>query len=341
MWRIVFFYSAVFVFCCRGEVPEVVGPVLPVGDATPVVSKSKYNYWQKKAILDFVAIEKKLKKYHAGAADGESHLFRSWLAQGKKDFNERLCLISTQPGWRFALKAYVNGFHDIHVRVRTSFEKKDEWPGFLLEFDGAQFLVAESRIKSVPKGSVVTKIDDVDVRVWIEKNILPYSTDVLETTARYVDAAIFALVWENNPFIAKPKTICFFPKKTSVDEIEEKVELVWRSLSPASFSKKFQKIKAYSPLLDVLNPLRIKDLTPAVTWIKIATFFPETLWAQLMFNRDAQKLAKRGKKETLVFDLRGNGGGLLDNAIAVLAYLYGVDAFSEAEKKATPFLVLM
>lgn len=50
------------------NLPEVVSD-------QPVQMQAGYNYWQKKAILDFKAIEKKLKKYHADSFDQESAFF--------------------------------------------------------------------------------------------------------------------------------------------------------------------------------------------------------------------------------------------------------------------------
>jgi hypothetical protein len=322
-----FLYSFVLVgFVCAETEPVKVE--VPQAVQAPA---SAYNYWQKTAILSFVEIEKKLKKYHAGSMDKESNAFRDWLVQGKKEFYDRFKQISTQDGWYFALKAYISGFNDIHVRINLHRDDKNEWPGFLVQFTGKRFVVVESALRLVPNGSTVTKIDDIDVKEWIDKNVVPYGDNIQETSARYSSAAVMALWWQQNPFVVKPKTISIQQKYGPVGP-EIKIKLAWKSIASKTFYKKYIRIQGYSPFKDRINPLRIKDVTSSVAWIKIPTFEPQGQWARFMFNRDLQKLASKVGKRVLVIDLRGNRGGLVGYASKFLAYLYGMQAVVDAEK---------
>ncbi len=314
-------------FLCQAPTPPSIPTALP---------KVKDLYWQLEARKTFADIELMLKRHHPGSLDRKFSHFHYWQIQGKKEFQQRLKYIQTYPDYFFALNAFVSGFRDIHCGLllsRYPFGKIQEWPGFLMQYDGKNFVIKESCTKTIPNESIVTKIDGITVKAWIDRNIAPFESTPPQQETTYWITSPITLLWQCNPFIPKPVTISIFKDAASA-KTEVSIPLRWQKISSENFRKKFKKITEVPSWREQFDPITTKDLTSEITYVKIPTFSitPGTL-AFKMFLRSTRKLQGKRLKKALIFDLRGNGGGLAGLTDRALEQLYGGPAATAAREQ--------
>ena len=250
----------------------------------------------------------------------------------KKEFQQRIPLINSYAGVILGLQAYLSGFEDAHITLTPGTPLR-EWPGFLTIFNGKNILVTESKIASIPNGSVITKINGTPTKQWIDKNHLPYRSDGPKNiSATYYSCAPYLFAWNENPFIQKPQTICIQSERGTKTHT-----LTWEKIAPKEFDKTFARlVKSPSWKELKVDPITITDITPDITWVKIPTFHPESALAEKMFLRSAQKLSSKRHKRAIVFDLHGNSGGIVDLGAEVLIKLFGEKEFATAAKASCP-----
>lgn len=95
------------------------------------------------------------------------------------------------------------------------------------------------------------------------------------------------------------------------------------NLKQASYQ---QPLSTYAPQFS------LKTITPSICWITLPTFAPDA-YRQQQLNDIIAQLPKYRQYDTIIFDLRNNGGGNSTWGTKILAALFGQDYVEEQIKK--------
>lgn len=312
----------------------IMGPLRPTAtQPTDTPTKTSFTRWQREAIADFKTIESLIKENHPGILlQGHDDVYERF-EQGRREFIERLPLVTSPASWFFSLQKYIAQFHDPHVALFGwgEFHETKKWPQFLAEFTGKRFVVTHSTNKAAPNGFIITHIDGFDAKTWIDCNIIPYLSTIPNTPAAYHQAAPLALIWKDNPFVTRPKTVSIRSKHDETTP-SRTLQLTWTHLPHDAYLKHMSQLAQEPSWKErTLDPITIRNVAPGITWVKIPTFMYQAKGiAYRMFMRSAKRLARLQANKAIIFDLRGNGGGLLHLPGYILQFLFGGPATCDA-----------
>ena len=325
--------------------------------------------WQECARADIESIKKVLQENHPGAVDEGPNDIKQWIAGSKKQLAKMIPLVTDEASYKALLSWYISGFHDEITSISFSSDRRVpgsnliktppifEWPGILISYDPAS-----KSFRPTPNGYNLTgclyhigyriiKIDDLDPRSWIEKNIIPFESRAkLGIESTYVNMAPWALVWKNNPFAEKPKTITVHSmmmkkyliirdgKAVPAHLGTETLTLNWKPITTRELITKREVLKtpAHDNMAHILFFEKTEDSShPYDVYVKIPSFNGENSEIAESLNHVAEKLNAHmkydwGKNEfiatqkstiNIIFDLRGNGG---ENSLATTKIINSV-----------------
>lgn len=334
-----FFFTILCIFSLKAEVQETRQPQ----DQMPQIqAKARLNHHQRKALIEFHKILKILEQ-HPGFHDKESNLFNEQFERGKEFFlRKRLKEVNSFFGAIFAIKEFIAGFQDFHTSLNPIMEVPLEWPGFLIHYDGKRFLTSFKNDNQHSNNALITKIDGIPTKQWISENIIHFTNNLIESESSLYFASIQALLWQQNPFIKKPMSICI-EKKASELLVEKTIDLTWKPITLKEYAKREAKLLGISPLKDLLNPIKTTSPNKEISWIKIRSFNINNLIQNnflqkiqfFQFKRTLKKLSQHHTKK-IIFDLSGNIGGLTHIPRILFTSLFGFENARKAEEYVLP-----
>lgn len=303
-------FKALFIVCFISSASFGVSPSEPT-DVAP---------WADLAINDLKAIHSAIENIHPAPADAENDhaSFMQWLEKGLATSSAMAREKPSFEGYRFALRRYLSGFQDSHLRVLSLQRPKVLWPGFLLTFDRGTFYISAPYDNSdtlPPNRAQVVSINHRSPKDLMRTNMFPFTPSSQKLESSWTKTAPFLLLDEGNPWAEKISSIT-----CNVEGISRVYNLSWNSISRSELGPLIQKA-TYGP-----RPLRqIKSFGKNGIWISIPSFV-STKPNQAFLKELIQKLPLYRDKHPIVFDMRGNSGGNSTWTVKILRALY-TDAY--------------
>ncbi len=271
--------------------------------------------WEAMAKRDLRAIHDIIRDNHPGPVDPDNPRYRDWLGNGLILASREAEKAASYSDYVRALRSYTNGFQDGHTNL--SFDvgpSRTEWPGFVVAGGNGGHLevVYADADAGVKAGDAIESCDGRSVDALLSERIDPYFWNRAIPHARMNFAAYL--------FIANPDEHDRRLTRCHVSSGGD-VQLQWRATDTTDFKKTLARVL-------------IGDTEFGMTWIDGVWFIRlPRFW--LATDKEMQRLsgvisdiaakASELRKATVVFDVRGNGGGdsLWGHRIAVA--LWGED----------------
>ncbi|MEM8695918.1 MAG: S41 family peptidase [Pseudomonadota bacterium] len=284
--------------------------------SVPVMAQvDEPSVWAGLARSDLEAVRDLLAENHPGPVDPENSRYGEWLRDGFAEAARRAESADSLADYERALRYFVNGFRDGHIGLGLTYEPRAySWPRFLVHrpAGGETDIVFHSRIDTVPEGAELRSCDGETVDALLAERIDPYyfNADIPHTRGRNVPR-LFTLEPGDDDLRFRQ---CSF----LIDGEIRAVDLEWRRLSARTRSDLFALIRSDGPELGIRESGGIMFVgLPSFAQIGSGARAMQALIDEIAARRDEL----RGK--TVVFDVRGNGGGSSAWGIGVAQALYG------------------
>lgn len=255
--------------------------------------------WAAMAQRDLQAIHDTIRDNHPGPVDPENPRFRDWLENGLRIASLDAARARTYSDYTRALRRYAIGFQDGHVSVSFGIAPtRVDWPGFVVGGDtnGRPEIVYAEPDAGVKPGDHVESCGGASFDALMKERVDPYFWNSAIPQARMSVATYLFLV--NPDERARRPAECRF---SSGD-----VLLKWRSGDAAEVNKILGTALSGG---DAEFEMKLLD---EVRFIRLPRFWfksdGETATLSALISDLASKAVEL-RKSTLVFDVRGNGGG--------------------------------
>jgi hypothetical protein len=295
--------TASLLLLASGASAQTAGPVS--GDAPARASTD----WGRALAEDAQALHDVIAGSHPGPVDPENPAFNQVLERGLTLALDRAKTAHTYEDWYFALQQYANGFDDGHLTL-TGYAPNDhawrmEWPGFLTARQGDADTVVFNRDPAAPPlgarlvscdgeapDALAQRIIGLNVGRWALK-----STRAIYSNTLFVD--------QSNLYVARPETCVF-----DVEGVSRSYALSWRVLDNASRDEGLAKGRN----LTFVAPIGLRAWGDDGFWIGMGSFeagqgTPQAAALTVLDGEVRSRAEALREARTVVFDLRGNGGG--------------------------------
>lgn len=285
--------------------------------------------WSKMALEDLATIKSELQANHPGAIDPENPSFAEWLDRGYLEASKLARSADSFGGYYFSLRRYADGFNDSHLNVNlfTKFANYENlWPGFTVILQNNNFIVADLSDRSdldlnlfnnkLPQpGDRLIACDRKSARTIFETNILPfYGIDGLIASERISTPRL--MFDEGNPFIKMPSR-CTFEDKLG----RYNLNLNWQAIS----SEQKENI-IYSVVRGNPPEIGFREVKPGFFWITLSSFAGQDMEKlEEVIKTASENKNKLQKSDIIVFDMRGNDGGVAGFGRNLLNGIWGED----------------
>jgi hypothetical protein len=217
------------------------------------------------------------------------------------------------------MKYYVNGFNQSHISIKGYIPLPiEQYPEILTaKQEKEHYIIYKNpeleHIADINSGDRITHINNIKADKFYNDYLAPfYANDNSELTK--TSASLYALIIDGNRFKPIAKTITI-----SKDGKPVTIELNYQDLTGDALNLAKQMRQPGTS-----SSFKVEQVSKGV-WIKIPGFYPtpsEKIYFTGMLSNLKHKLAK---KDYVVFDLRGNRGGLLKWAHPIIRNLWGDD----------------
>jgi hypothetical protein len=269
-----------------------------------------------KADLDFIKLM--VEQNHPGYVDPENPQFKPQLEQHYKNVINQLQYVGSLDAVLNLDNEFIASFADYHVSIAPRFVSNYQaWTGIKLERRNEKYQVtrlAEEWPVSLPAiGNELVSCDERAVNDIMNYDILRYRYANYEAKYPRVKYASKLLI-DDGVGYRKRAEKCVFRDDAGK---ETTFTLQWRAIGnhlTAEWDSSIVKPDAFS--IDALNE--------SVIWVRIPTFQQEVA-EQEKLEALLKSLTDLGaaSDKTIVFDVRGNGGGYLGMSTAFLRSVYG------------------
>lgn len=273
------------------------------------------SIWTVLARSDLEAIRNLLVENHPGPVDAENSRYGEWLRDGFAQASERAGNARSFADYERALRYFVNGFRDGHIGLSLAYQPRTySWPRFLVgRVPGEdRDMVFHSRIDAIAEGTELQSCDGQAVDALLAERVDPYffNADIPHVRGLNV-VRLFTLDPgdEDQQFQQ-----CSFV----VDGDVQTVDLEWHRLSARTRSELFSQISAERPALGMTE-------REGIVFVGLPSFQQTGSGAESMQALIDEIFARRDelRNATVVFDVRGNGGGNSAWGERVATALYG------------------
>lgn len=273
------------------------------------------SVWAELAHDDLEAIRDLLAENHPGPVDPENSRYGEWLREGYAEASRRAEAADSMADYERALRHFVNGFRDGHIALGLAYQPRAyTWPRFLVQrsLDGNSDTVFHSRIDAVPEGAELQSCDGQTVDALLAERIDPYhfNADIPHTRGRNVPRLFTLDPGDEDRQFAQ----CVF----LVDGEARAIDLEWRRLSARTRSELFDLVRPDRPELGI-------EAREGTIFVGLPSFVQTGSGARAMQALIDEIAARRDelRGRTVVFDVRGNGGGNSAWGVAVARALWG------------------
>lgn len=273
--------------------------------------------------LDFTA--KELRTLYISAVFPDPQAFEQRIAASYALAKQEAAQVSDFGGYRAALSRFVNSMHDEHVSISFRLAPTSyAWPGFMAVYQGRRFLTTASEGGAITDGQEITACDNLPMAEW-SRRMAAYEGGFpgLEKTNYWMARPIF--VDRGNPFVKRPARCTIGGRD---------VVLAWRPISTVDYTNKTRAQPTTRSRETTVTPFGKNG-----AWVRIGHFYPSDKQEAEAFHRLIAAAPDLRRKDVIVLDVRGNGGGTYHWPMAFLRGLYGqpyIDYFARARLAIVP-----
>lgn len=265
----------------------------------PVLVRAGADPWSVLTRADLVAIHDTLRDNHPGPPDPSNPHYRKWLKQGLQEALSRTGAAHSYGDYLRALEFYTNGFADGHIQVYQALSPRTlTWTGFIIAAHSstdATVALADPDT-GLKVGDRLLSCDGKDLGMLLAERTDPYFWNAEIPHARYAQA--YRLFYQGATDPQPRAENCLFSSGS--------VHLRWRNTNIAELQPKLDRARGLGA-----STLLVRELD-GIWLISIPTFyFPsdEAIAKARDFIAELKARAPQLREQTVVFDLRGNGGG--------------------------------
>lgn len=267
--------------------------------------------WSKLFLKDLKAARQIIKDNHPGAIDNQNPDFNVWLNEGYDKAKKLAPNIKDGRDYRYALASYDAGFRDGHLiiapdmqdGVRIGFEDEipvRRWPGFLTAWRNDKHIIAHTTpAMENLLGAIVESCDGKPAQQITGRQIFDFGLNP-DIPAHWVNAVVYTFTDNGNSLISLPgNCLLEMPDGTELNH-----EMIWRPFQEQRLSPAFREIGFSRP-----DAPGTEWMAENLLWVSIPHFQPIGELVDTYKTMQKEIADNRGKLGTIVFDLRGNGGG--------------------------------
>lgn len=285
-----------------------------------IICAQKNKSWEKTFQKDLKTVYATLAENHPGYYDDQNPKFKKWLTIRYQQALSKSGNISSFADYMYALRFFVNGFKDNHLRIQfDKFLLPVEWPGFFVDYKKGKFIVLHSEKNDIPVGAELTLCDGKLPKMWLEENIMPY-IDARHIEASWFTVAPYLSLWEGSTFIPKPKNYSF-----RINNVIQEIDVIWKKINNTDYFSTFTK-------KNLQQKVAIRELKSNQVWISIPSFYPQTPQEEDAINNLINSIFKYASYELIIFDVRGNSGGNSYYGTRILKNLYSEEYYNASLK---------
>jgi len=291
------------------------------------VADAAANPWVAMTAGDVQAMHDALEANHPGPVDPQNPGFRSWLESGLQQAMQRAAEARSLQDYERTLTFYANGFNDNHTGISFhNAPRFDAWPGFVGPADGAVVVVHAEADAGVATGAKLVSCGGEPLDALLKGRTDPYFWRAVIPHQRFERAYHLFYQAADDPQPALKS--CAFSSGPIV--------LSWRKTADADFQKVLLAARGLAP-----RPPSLRQID-GVWFVSIPTFGYQTDEEVAQIHAVIDALGKREpelRQATLVFDLRGNGGGNSEWGTAIVKAVWGEAWEQRAEALSGGFTV--
>jgi hypothetical protein len=275
--------------------------------------------WAALLRADATALHDEVLASHPGAVDPLNPGFKDWLEAGYRQALERAGTTTTYDGYRFALLAYANGFHDGHLGVGFELRKgRVSWPGFLVGWADGTVAVrsaAGGGGASLPAvGSELIGCDGTAAEAMVRRDVFPFDGK-LGLEAEWTRLTPYLFLDRGNPWRGALPQKCSFREQ---GEVKERT-LAWRAIDVDELMPQLEKAMKWTAF-----DFAVRDFGAHGVWVSIPSF-AEDGGNEAKLKDLVDRAASWKDRDPIVLDVRGNGGGNSAWGQQIVEKLYGHD----------------
>lgn len=269
-------------------------PSLPFGD------------WPARAARELDAVRQAIAQAHPGPIDEGNPAFKEWFEAGYQEARALLPRVDGADAMLALVRRYTSGFRDGHVQVIES-EPGQHFPrinGIALRWRGDAAVVAARAadwpVPLPPPGARLVECDGIDAVGLLRGR---FASWVDRRGGEAVDA-LLARAFVDQPLPGDEPRRCRFALPPGADEGEVQFELRYREVEPA---ERARLLRASAGPRRRANGHRLVE--PGMLWVQAADFLLQDAAQARALEATLDALRNVAGVHTIVFDLRGNGGG--------------------------------
>jgi hypothetical protein len=280
--------------------------------------ENKSNSWPAIAKADLDYIKQMVELNHPGYVDPDNLQFKTQLEQSYKNVINQLQYVHSLDAVLNLDNEFIASFADYHVSINLRFASTYKvWVGSKIERKHDKYIVTKIAdnwpLALPPVGAELVSCDGRTSQEIMNYDILRYryaNYDVEYPRVKYASK----LLIDDAVGYRKRAEKCVF-RNMSGEEIT--LALQWKAIDSqltAEWDSSIVKPDSFS----------VEKLNDTVTWVRLPSFQAEGAETEQLI-KVLQSLAamKLGAGQTIVFDVRGNGGGFLGIPSTVLQAVYG------------------
>jgi hypothetical protein len=272
---------------------------------------------------DLQSIHDTLAANHPGPVDPQSDRYRRWLEDGLQAAKTQAAAAHNYSDYERAVRRYLNGFRDGHTTARFILSSERlTWPGFLVGRDADEKIrvLAAAEGGNVPLGAELISCDGTPTEQLMKERLDPY----------YWNADIPHERWNSLPKLLQFASGDTQGRMTScsigVDGATKSVDLHWSSASRETLARYVQLMQPPAPALGLQQ-------RQGIWFISVPSFnyFGDGAAGINALINDITHRAAELRTSTVVFDMRGNGGGNSAWGEKVASAFWGEPAVAHVE----------
>jgi hypothetical protein len=298
----------------------------PSAKTQPQAQPAAESAWPILAAADLREIRALLNDNHPGPVDPENPAYAQRLESNYRIALARAAMAKSFFDYKRAILSYTNGFRDGHTAAYFTVEPVGfpwaaafsgfSWPGFAVRRDehGA-FLVTEAdRVAGIEKGDALLTCDGKSIDALMKERVDPFYWNADIPHERWLELGrLFAREAGDDATILRS---CRFHTASG----DKDVVLDWRQIS----HDRADQLRARPGFGTVPALRKLGEIWHVV----LPTFLyqtPESIAQIKKLIEDVKANAEAMRRGTVVFDVRGNGGGSSEWGLQIAEALWGTE----------------
>lgn len=262
--------------------------------------------WPARAARDLDAVRQTIADAHPGPIDELNPAFRDAFDAGYREARALLPRVDGDDAMLALLRRYTSGFRDGHVRVleRAPGDRFPRINGIVLRWQGDAVVVAARAdawpVPLPPPGARLLDCDGIEAAALLRGH---YATWVDRRGGEAVDADL-GRAFVDQPLPGDEPQRCRFAAPGAEAAAAVPYELRYREVEPG---ERLRLLQASGGPRRRANGHRLVE--PGVLWVQAANFLLRDAAESQALEATLDALRSASGVHTIVFDLRGNGGG--------------------------------